>query len=308
MQFMQSIRAAALTLSAALTVCSFASAQHNTFPGQLGSGGSSTPVNWVYDTGADVTLAPGAVLAAAGFVVPNGFIMLNGALAACFANVPVGCVDSAGNLCTGTTTVYAFVGPNPIGGMCLLGRDIRKQWDGTWKDSTETVTWGNPGPLPPLAAVLGYRADSQTGVFHDVVDAVRLTAGAQTTLNDMTVLTNSNRSFVPLSVALQLNPVIVGVVDLLATDFDSLLAIYTAQQNQTIQTVFFEVEIDSALLPIGPDSGRVRVLVSDDRNSDFGVIGKDLLVSEPGMTFGRHDWRRATYLSYGFDGVVNSDS
>jgi hypothetical protein len=116
------------------------------------------------------------------------------------------------------------------------------------------------------------KTDSKTKQQHTVLANIKLTAGTTQRL-DMVYATGVNYSFIPAHVASALRAKKIGEIDLAQKDPEIPAHLGLYNMNQTGQTRFQIVRVDKFDLGVGPTGGPVDVLVLDDKNSDFGIIG-----------------------------------
>lgn len=116
------------------------------------------------------------------------------------------------------------------------------------------------------------KTDTQTRQNQTVLANVKLTAGTTQKL-DMVYATGVNYSFIPAHIARALHAKKIGEMDLTQKEAEVLAHLDRYHMNQTGQSRFQIVRVDKFDLGVGPVGGSVDVLVLDDRNSDFGIIG-----------------------------------
>lgn len=143
-----------------------------------------------------------------------------------------------------------------------------------WLGSIFTLQAQNKDATIKYATIRGFatKTDPKTNKLHSVLLNVKLTAGTTQQL-DMVYATGVNYSFIPAHTATALHAKNVGEIDLAQKDPEVPKHLGLYNMNQTGQTKFQMVQVDKFDLGVGPAGGSVTVLVLDDKNSDFGIIG-----------------------------------
>lgn len=237
---------------------------------------------WTYDTGASQSLMSRrcammlGLLNGAGMPVgANGARMFNNGEVDtwCYDGIAIAATDNFGNICVSSTTVYVSKANDSWAGSNLLGRDWRKAVKGQWDDETEKVRWPKAAVAPAKPAVP--TTDGAGGGIKSVYENIRLFGNASTTLLGMTFMTGSAFSFIPQHTALELNAIPVGTINLLTADLDTYAGLAIAEQNLTHQSVFQIVQVNGFDFGLGPGGGSRQFLVSNNANSQFGIMGRD---------------------------------
>ncbi len=253
-------------------------------PGRAWNGDqSSSAITWDYDTGSTCTILCNAAADEIGLDPDESddLVPIGDEWYYCYENIQVQCEDSYGHTCFGLTTVYVLEVREGGSGSTenLLGNDIRRAFEGLWDDETERVLWRNTTPDIFVAVTASAATDSTSGAQKWVQD-VQLTHGATSLAMQAAFTSGCNLSFIPRSVADALGAEPLGTVNLLSYDLESLLSMTRGLQNVSGQFLFDVVLIDGIDLGVGPAvDGPVLMFVSEDANSDFGVLGTDIVDS-----------------------------
>ena len=234
---------------------------------------------WTYDTGASQTLLSRECAIKMGLLnamgmAPMGTPMKNfndGEVQTwCFDTVALAATDNFGNVCVASTTVYVSKNNDSWGTSNLLGRDWRKAVKGQWDDETETVRWPKAAAAPAKPAVP--KTDRDGGVRR-VYENVQLFNGGNGATLDMTYMTGSPYTILPQSVAAALGVIPMGTVNLPINEPDLYTRLAMAEQNLGHQVNFQLGLIQGMDFGLGPQGGPIQVLISNDSNSRFGVMG-----------------------------------
>ncbi len=252
--------------------------------------GMACSANWIYDTGASETLLSRACATMMGLLDGTGMPAMgtpmknfnNGEVQTwCFDSVALASTDNFGNICVATTTMYVSKNNDSWATTNLLGRDWRKKVKGQWDDETEKVRWPKAAPAAPVKPAVP-KPDNGGGVKR-VYEDIRFFHGANQSLLDMTYMTGSPFSFIPVQTAVALNATPIGTVDLLNSFPDVYTRLAIAEQNMGFQSMFTVVQVEGFDFGLGPTGGMRQFLVSNDQNSRFGIMGNDFFQT-PGMT------------------------
>jgi len=303
-------------LSAALALVG-ASNSIAQFKGQVELGKNKAAVaNWTYDTGngadgsfLDPTIAQqlglGTWDAKAGvFTAPKGTVTANfnnNLLSTyCFTDVMVSAVDSKGNNCVVKQTVYVI--QNRDGDAMGVGKqnsvlENLNVLNAGWINDAKAGLFGAgakaTGRWPVDPAKVGIiikaqdataLADAQTGTIQQIFNPTVMTGTGSTGVG-MLFSSASNYTFLTRSQAAALGLTVTGSIDLAATDPQSLAALMLSDQDQVNQTIFDTAVINAIDLfgTSNPDdllrSASGQVLILDDENSAFGILGADFVGS-----------------------------
>ncbi len=283
-------------------------------------------LQWTYDTGASITLLSREAAQCIGLLadddndgIPdaadaqasanNGSVQLW-----CFDDVGVQVEDSQNDLCTDFTTVYVSKNDDFWAGQNLLGRDIRRRFRGQWDDFTEEVNWRVENPF--LADLFRGKAfkpktDSKNGKVRKVADVQLVNLGNETTL-EMSFSNISQLSFVPESVAMQLELEPLELIDLPATDpelYERLLLEDLLLDGQPVFPVAQIELVDLGLAGASP----ITVLIVNDDNMEFGILGREAIQQAGGTAGGPLLYRETDLASDDFlvvdrkSGDINGD-
>jgi hypothetical protein len=303
---------ASVTGASALAIAgwsSSASAKALTVPGTADNIPAAMPptpcmTTWTFDTGADQTILSRACAMMLGLLDKNGnpvgmpatkgFNPIPKAKPAdpqtytyntyVFPNVNVTATGTDGKACSAPTTVYVSQTNDSLGGKSLLGDPWQVTVNAMYGAKNKTATWMTPpppAPAPKKEAVP--KTDSKTGDIKQVETGVGFSSSGNTATSDMVVYSGADYSFIPQTVAAELGATPIGSVDLSSTDPDLLLDMGIGDMNGDGQTVFPEIQVDSSTLGIGPPGSVTDLLVNDNINSDFGIIGDNLLQGTDGV-------------------------
>lgn len=287
-------------LAALIAALAAAPARAQGFSGTAsGPGGATSGASgYTYDTGNGVgTILDQGTANGAGLGSANGAgvftpapgaggvltVLNNGAYTVwCFPNVKICVKDSNKKECCFTETVY--VPANLVGGNAAINENIiSEHWINGVKacmagaGATAKGYW-NPGWTPPAAATSTSGAtDSKTGETKKTVPAPTTGSSGQVKTVRYVYKTACAYSFLPQYVADTLGLTPLGSVDITA-DLATQAQLGTANMNQTGQMVFQRVFVPSLDLGVGVNvSG--EFLVSKDANSDFGILGANIINS-----------------------------
>ncbi|MFN0012299.1 MAG: hypothetical protein ACKVS8_11725 [Phycisphaerales bacterium] len=247
---------------------------------------------WTYDTGASETLLSRACATMMGLLDGTGMPAAGTPMKNfnsgevetwCFDTVALASTDNFGNVCVASTTMYVSKNADSWGSTNLLGRDWRKKVKGQWDDETETVRWPKAAAAPAKPAVP--KTDNDGGIKR-VYEDIRFFNGPNTTFLDMTYMTGSPFSFMPLQTAIELGATPIGTVDLFNAFPDVYTRLAIAEQNLSRQTSFQLVEVQGFDFGLGPIGGTRQFLVSNDQNSQFGIMGNDFFQTPGSTDFG----------------------
>ncbi len=248
-------------------------------PGKAIANGGSTPVTWNYDTGADVSTASHATAAAIGLDPSNAdgsWSSSSGYEFWCYENVWISCKDSDGDSCLGITTVYVSKSDDVWALNDNLGKEIRQKFRGQFDEVTRKVNWQTQYPDPLMFVSAWSELDSQSNATKFVQDVVLGHAGGTATA-PMAYASGAEYSFVRCSVADALGARTIATINLVNLSPSTYTSLIDGWQVVSGQVFFDVVQIDTLDLGVGPVQHDVILLVSEDANSDFGVIGNDLL-------------------------------
>lgn len=198
----------------------------------------------------------------------------------CFTNVAFGATSSRGQVCTNTTTVYVSKKAGDAADDDILGVPWQNRVDACYRARNEETSW--PWEAPAGAAKPLVPKSDTSGEVKPVLETTMVGPGGDASPVDLVPFAGASRSIIPQSVASALGAPPIDTVCLEAVDPDLLESLRTGSMLLGGQTCFDVVMIEIVDLGLGPVLGPVPVLVSDDLNSQFGVLGDDLLPPLPG--------------------------
>lgn len=269
-----------------------------TVAGSATKGGNTASGQLLFDPGADFSVVSRAWATTLGLLDGSGNpVGHTGDLGAnrkpngtftyefwCFDGVSLKATDSNGNDCSATQTVYVSKTNDFIAGQNILGIPWQKAVDLGYRAKTAKLTWPVTPPPPPAKTAVA-KVDTRSGLTHPVFD-VSFTLGGATAAADLRAHLGFGYTIIPQKVALTLGVVPTGQIDLLGQDPQAWSSLALSDQVITDQAVFPTGMIDQFDIGIGPPGSSIEVLISDDRNSDFGIMGDNLLQGElVGSTF-----------------------
>ncbi len=251
----------------------------------------SCGVDFTFDSGADQTLISRACAMAMGLLADGdndgtpdqaaGSRDFNGGEVKtwCFNNIAVAAIDSAGNNCVTTTTVYVSKSNDSWGSADLLGKPWQDAVDACYRAKTNSVKWPweQPPPAAPKKVAAPVPDTKQGNNVKSVFEGIRFFSGSNAVDVNMAVYSGSGYSIIPQSAAALLGASPIGTVNLSVADPELLMRLSFGSQNATLQTIFPAVMVDAFDLGIGPLGTSTIVLVANDSNSDFGILGDNLL-------------------------------
>ena len=285
------VAAAGAALSLAFVTAAIAGTEVS---GSASHGGNSTPVTWTFDTGADVTVVSqanangmglmtdadgdGTPDAAAGSITVNGTVKMW-----CFNGVTVTADSSAGQTCSSEETVYvAADAGNFLAGTNLLGEPWQQDVDACYRAKGKETSWPWTPPPAPTPTVTGTSVwDAITEFFRNVFTVVLENSGASADVQ-MTAALGSDYTIIPASVAQSLGVRVTGRVNLMLAEPGLYGALATASLNTTGQVHFNIGTIGGFALGLDTPGYPVQVLISNDGNGAFGVMGNNLLKYQAG--------------------------
>ncbi len=202
----------------------------------------------------------------------------------CFDSVALASTDSAGNICVTTTTVYVSKNNDSWATSNLLGKPWQDAVDACYRAKTNTVTWPwePPPPQAPAKPVVP-KQDTKTNQVRPVLEDVVFFSGLGGSARDMVIYSGAAQSMIPQSLAFEIGAPIIGSVDLAEEDPNMLARLSIGEQNQIQQTVFPVALVQGFQLGLGFPGQPLTVLLLNDLNSDFGVLGADMLQGTDGI-------------------------
>ncbi len=255
--------------------------------GTVEFGGKSCDVKFLFDTGASQSIVSLDTAIRLGLVKDgkpvgnNGEKEFNGGELKtwCFDNVTLNATDSKGNKCPFKTTVYVSQKADDLSKDNILGVPWQTGADACYRAKGQSVLWPweKPPPADPKKPATP-KTDTKSGTIKKVFDVGFGYAGNKA-VADM-VYMSSPFSILPQSIAKELGAPVVGSVDLKSLSPEEYLLLSLSDQNLTLQSLFDVIEVDLFDLGIGPVGSLAKLLVSSDLNSDFGILGDDLLQGE----------------------------
>lgn len=244
--------------------------------------GMACSTTWTYDTGASQTLLSRACATMMGLLDGTGMPAAGTPMKNfndgevqtwCFDTVALACTDNFGNICVASTTMYVSKNNDSWATSNLLGRDWRKAVKGQWDDETEKVRWPKAAAAPAKPAVP--KNDNPGGGVKRVYEDVRFFNGTNSAFCDMTYMTGSPYTILPQSVAAALGVIPMGTVNLPVNELDLYTRLAIAEQNLGHQVNFQLGLVQGFDFGLGPLGGPIQVLISNDSNSRFGVMGSN---------------------------------
>lgn len=255
--------------------------------GKVEFGGKSCDVKFLFDTGAGASIVSLDTAVRLGLVKDgkpvgnNGEKKFNGGelVTWCFDKVSLTATDSKGNKCTSEQTIYVSQKADDLAKDNILGVPWQMGVDACYRAKDQSVLWPweKPPPADPKKPA-SPKTDTKTGEIKKVFD-VGFGYSGNKAVADM-VYMSSPFSILPKSIAKELGAPVVGSVDLKSLSPDEYLLLSLSDQNLTLQSLFDVIQVDLFDLGIGPAGSLAKILVSDDLNSDFGILGDDLLQAE----------------------------
>jgi hypothetical protein len=239
----------------------------------------------LHDTGADVTIVSRKCATALGLLDKDGKPVGNtGELAVegtpsklwCFKDVTVTAKDSDGNECSSKLKVYVSQTAGDYVDDNILGKDWQKAVKSATQAEPPKTVW--PGKVTSIKKICIQAIDPATGFLQEVLPDISLTGPDGSSLLDMMFFDDSQFSFVPQSIASQLGPVS-GSIDLAAVDPLLFNRLMHAGMDSNQQSVFQTVQINAFDIGFGAINANITLLVNNDANSAFGVLGSDLFRS-----------------------------
>lgn len=203
----------------------------------------------------------------------------------CFNNIAVAAIDNAGNNCVTTTTVYVSKNNDSWATDNLLGKPWQDAVDACYRAKTNTVKWPweQPPPAAPKKVGAAVPDTKQNNNVKTVFEGIRFFSGSNSAQSDMVVYSGSDYSIIPQHVAAQLGLIPSGSIDLAVVDPLLLDRLSFGSQNATRQSVFPTILVDGFDLGIGPLGSSTLLLVANESNSDFGILGANLLQESDGV-------------------------
>ncbi len=206
----------------------------------------------------------------------------NGALSFwCFSDISVVAIGTNGVVC-GTIPAMVYVSKtNDYPGMhSTLGTNWMQGVGGTHitvdASGAQTATWMQPKSHAGSYIDSDPTIDHKSGIIQQVY-AATLTSAQTTIVASMVVSMGAAYSVIPQHLATSLGLSVIGSVDLSVADPDFLESMQLASMDLTGQTIFNVVQVPSVYLGIGQPGTMVDFLVSNDDNSDFGILGANAL-------------------------------
>lgn len=202
----------------------------------------------------------------------------------CFDSVALASTDSKGNICVTTTTVYVSKNNDSWATSNLLGKPWQDAVDACYRAKTNTVTW--PWEAPPAKAPakpVVPKQDTKTNQVRPVLEDVFFFGNFGPGAADMVIYSGARQSMIPQHVAMEIGAPIIGTVDLAADDPNMLVRLSIGEQNQVRQTIFPVAMVQGFELGLGFPGQPQPVLLLNDQNSDFGVLGADMLQGTDGV-------------------------
>lgn len=248
---------------------------------------------FLFDSGASQTLLSRACATTMGLLnadgTPNGHSGSKDFNAGevetwCFDSVALASTDSKGNICVTTTTVYVSKNNDSWATSNLLGKPWQDAVDACYRAKTNTVTWPwEPPPADAPAKPVVPKQDTKTGQVRPVLENVQFFSGGGPAQCDMVIYSGAAQSMIPRNVASAMGAPIIDKVVLPLDDPEMMVRLSIGEQNQLQQSVFDVVLVDFFALGLGVPGHPLPMLVLETENSDFGVLGADMLQQTDGV-------------------------
>ncbi|MCA9293280.1 MAG: hypothetical protein KDA20_05645 [Phycisphaerales bacterium] len=281
--------------------------------GKVSKGGTDCNVTWTYDTGADATIISRAAATCLGLLTDSdGDGKPDAATNAdpipfnkdadgnaewnawCFDGIGLKVNDSEGNECVDTGRVYVSDAAGFWGNQNLLGKTLRKRFKGSWDDETEKVKWREtkPGNVSDNNKDVKEKEDPASGKTKRVIEGTTFHNFTSAVTIDCVVQLGMDWTVLPQHVVNELGGGLpIGFINLPIQDPTAAALLSSSNSNPTRQQVFEIVQIELVQLDlVGCDPIPVQVLVSNDANGDFGVLGANALPPVPDPLLGHLQW------------------
>lgn len=196
----------------------------------------------------------------------------------CFPSVAIAATSSEGDICVSTETVYVIKDTSHgLSGRNILGRPWQSDVDACYRAKTEQTWWPWPQGKVVGQADFDLKTD-RLGDERGVLSNIYIEGRAGGAFVDMTFSSGLPFPVIPRRVAERIAPV-TGRIDISSTKYREIYSrLEAAGMNPTKQTVFDVVIIENFDLGVGPEGYPVKALVSDDVNSNFGVLTDAMLL------------------------------
>ena len=208
----------------------------------------------------------------------------------CFDGIGTIVDDSDGDTCTDQGRVYVSDAAGFWGNQNLMGKTLRKRFRGLWDDETEKVNWREENPkIEGATKDVKEKTDPGSGKTKRVIEGTVVGTFTNQLQIDCVVELGMEWTVLPQQVVAELGALPIGFVDLPLEDPTAAALLSSSNSNPTQQQIFQVVEIELIQLDLaGAQPIPVQVLVSDDLNGAFGVLGGNAM--PPGDGFNRIQW------------------